>query len=104
MIATDEALLMLRKWADEQTLIVCQCKFRDASFALTGVVSSLTDDKCEIKSRRGEAILQFLFNTTECKFEYVERRAGLSSDVPDEFASRAHLLIFFPPRFSLEEF
>jgi hypothetical protein len=28
----------------------------------------------------------------------------MNSDSPEEFAERAHLLIFFPPRFSLEEF
>jgi hypothetical protein len=94
LIEPNEALLMLRKWAEEQTLIVCQCKFRDAAFSITGIVSSLTEDKCEVKSRKGEAILQFLFNTPECKFEYVERRAGMSSDKPDDFASKAHLLTF----------
>ncbi len=104
MIDPREAFLILHKWADEKTLIVCQCKFRDAAFSLTGVVSSLKEGKCEIKSRKGEAILQFLFNAPECSFEYVERRAGISSDAPEEFAERAHLLIFLPPSFSLEEF
>jgi hypothetical protein len=104
MITPDEAHLMMHKWAEEKTLIVCQCVFRDAAFSLTGVVSSLTDDRCEIKSQKGEAIIQFLVDTTDCKFEYVERRAGMTSEALDEFASKAHLLIFFPPRFSLEEF
>jgi len=104
MITPDEAHLMMRKWADENTLLVCWCVFRDAAFSLTGVVSSLTDDKCEIKSQKGEAIIQFLVNATDCKFEYVERRAGMNSDARDEWASKAHLLVYFPPRFSLEEF
>ena len=99
MITPDEAHLMLHKWADERMLLVCQCVFRDAAFSLTGVVSSLKDDRCEIKSQKGEAIIQFLVNTTECKFDYTERRAGMNSDAPDEFASKGHLLIFFPPRF-----
>lgn len=104
MITPDEAHLMMRKWVDEKTLLLCQCLFRDAAFSLTGVVSSLTEDRCEISSHKGEAKIKFLVDTTECKFEYVERRAGMMSDAPDELAAKAHLLIFFPPRFSLEEF
>ena len=104
MIDLKEALLILRKWSDEQTLIVCQCTFRDAAFALTGVVASLTDNKCQVNSRKGEAKLDFLFNNPECAFEYVERRAAMTADANEEFAERASLMIFFPSRFSHDEF
>lgn len=104
MIDPKEALLILRKWADEQTLIVCQGTFRDAAFALTGVVASMTDSKCQVNSRKSEAKLEFLFNTPECAFDYVERRAVMAADANEEFAERASLMIFFPPRFSLAEF
>ena len=104
MIDPKEATLVLRKWANEQTLIVCQCNFRDAAFALTGVLTSLTDSKCQVNSRKGEAKLEFLFDTPECAFDYVERRAGMAADASEEFAEKGSLLIFFPPRFSPTEF
>jgi hypothetical protein len=94
MIDPLEAHLIMRKWADEQTLIVCQGTFRDAAFALTGVVSSLTDSKCQINSRKGEAKLEFIFNTPQCAFDYVERRAVMAADGNEEFAERATLMIF----------
>jgi hypothetical protein len=104
MIDAKEAILILRKWSNEQTLIVCQGKFRDAAFALTGVVASLSDSKCQVNSRKGEAKLEFIFDAADCVFEYVERRAGMAADADEEFAEKASLLIFFPPRFSLAEF
>jgi len=104
MIDPKEAILILSKWAEEQTLIVCQGTFRDAAFALTGVVAFLTDGKCQVNSRKGEAKLEFLFNIPECVFDYVERRAGMAADASEEFAEKASLLIFFPPRFTLAEF
>lgn len=104
MIEPKEAILILHKWAEEKTLIVCQGTFRDAAFALTGIVASLSDSKCQVNSRKGEAKLEFLFNTPECAFDYVERRAVMAADASEEFAERASLLIFFPPRFSLAEF
>ena len=104
MIDSREALLILRKWSDEQTLIICQCGFRDAAFALTGIVTFLTDNKYQVNSQKGEAKLEFLLNSPECAFEYVERRAGMTADANEEFAERASLMIFFPPRFSLAEF
>lgn len=104
MIDSGNTLLILRKWFDEGTLLLWQGNFRDTSFALTGIVSSLSDGECVVTSRKGEARLAFRFADPECRFEYRERRSFTDSDTPEEFAEKGHLLIFFPPRFSLAEF
>jgi hypothetical protein len=103
MIDSGNTVLILRKWLDEGTLLLWQGNFRDTSFALTGIVSSLADEECVVTSRKGEAKLAFRFGDPECRFEYRERRSFTGSDSPEEFSEKAHLLIFFPPRFSLAE-
>jgi hypothetical protein len=102
MIDSGNTILLLRKWCDDETLLLWEGEFRDANFSMTGIISSLSDEECIVASRKGEAKLAF--RLTECKFEYVERRAVAESDIPEEFSEKGVLLVFFPGRFSLAEF
>lgn len=104
VIELGSALLMLKKWSDEEALLLCNAAFRDAGFAATGRLSATTDGNWLVKSPKGEATLTFRV-TAHDSFEYTERRALRPSDVviTEESAERGTLLIFFRPRFSLEE-
>jgi hypothetical protein len=105
VIELGSALLMLKKWADdEEVLLLCTVAFRDAGFSVAGRLSETSDGNWLVKSPKGEATLTFRVSSFD-NFEYVERRALRPPDVEitEEVAERGALMIFFRPRFSLEE-
>ena len=99
MIDSGSALLILRKWADETTLLLFRFESTEIACAMGGTISEGSDSEWVVRSRRGDATLNF--DLEECVFEYKERRAfGRDEDSPEEAAEKGHLLIFLPPRFS----
>ena len=105
MIDSDSALLMLKKWAEEGTVLLFRFESLDVAFSLTGVVSSASSEDCIIRSRKGEATLRFRLDDPDCRFEFRDRRSiSELVAVAEEKEDLAHLAIFFSARFSLEAF
>ncbi|MFZ1085046.1 MAG: hypothetical protein WAN35_08780 [Terracidiphilus sp.] len=98
MIDSGNALLILRKWADETSSLLFRFESAQVACAMGGTISEGSDSTWQVRSRRGDATLSFRLDG--CVFEYVERRAIGRDDAPDDIAEKAHLLIFFPPHFS----
>jgi hypothetical protein len=107
MIDSGNALLMLKKWADEHTPLLFRVESVDVAFAISGTVSSASIGDCIVRSGKGDATLRFGIDNPDCKFEFADRRflASLaeSSEIREDTEELASLLIFFPARFSLED-
>lgn len=102
MIELGSALLMLKKWSDEESLLLAVVAFRDAGFSVAGKLSPTSDGNWLVKSPK--ATLTFRVSDAD-RFEYVERRALKPADVTisEDSAERGALMVFFRPRFSMEE-
>ena len=103
MIDSGNALLMLQKWAEEQTPLLFTFTSLDAGFAIGGTVSAASPDDCAVRSAKGDATLRFRIDDPDCKFEFTDRRSLAGSrKLGEDKGELATLLIFFPARFSLE--
>src|ERR1035438_6081257 len=104
MIESGNAFLILRKWADEETLLVCRWVAQGASVSLTCFVASVSQDLCTINSRKREAKLCFRIDDPGLLFEYKQRRDVSDSELPEHIAELGALVVIFPLRFTAEEF
>jgi len=102
VIDSGNAVLMLSKWLDEESILLCQCSLRDCAFATAGIIKFVSEERCEIRSPKGEATLTFRLDAAGTAFEYVERRALTSKglEIAEESAERGALLILLRPRFT----
>jgi hypothetical protein len=98
VIDSGNALLILRKWTNEPTLLLLRYESTEVACAIDGTISEDPDSTWQVRSRRGDAT--FSFRLDGCAFEYTERRAVSQDDAPNDVAEKGHLLIFFPPHFS----
>jgi hypothetical protein len=104
MIDSGTALLMLKKWADENTPLLFRTESVDVAFAVTGTVSSASIDDCIVRSGKGDSTLRFRIDDPDCKFEFADRRSLAGSrELREGTEELVNLLIFFPARFSLED-
>ncbi len=97
MIDSGNALLILRKWADEPSLLLFRFESKEVASAIDGTLSPSSNSTWQVRSRLGDATLSF--DLDGCVFEYTERRA-VRDDVSNDVAEKGHLLVFFPPRLS----
>jgi hypothetical protein len=103
MIDSGNALLMLKKWVDEETMLLFRFESLDAAFSLVGIASSASLEDCTVRSRKGDGTLGFRLDEPDCRFEFRDRRSLSSfTTVAEDVAEMTHLSIFFPARFSLE--
>ena len=104
MIDSGSALLMLKKWAEEQTFLLFTFTSVDAGFSIGGTVSTASMDDCTIRSAKGYATLRFRLDGPDCRFELADRRSLAGTrELREEMGELVNLLIFFPPRFSLDD-
>lgn len=104
MIDSGNALLMLKKWAEEHTPLLFRLESVDTAFAVSGTVSSASLDDCIVRSGKGDSTLRFRIDDADCKFEFADRRSLAGSrELPEATGELVNLLIFFPARFSLED-
>jgi hypothetical protein len=102
LISSEEALLILSKWADEETLLLSMAFLKGMSFSLTGKISLTAPQEFSIGSRAGEAKLVFRLDDPELSFGYAERRDGEpQADLSEEDATLSGLTITFPCRVSI---
>jgi hypothetical protein len=105
MIDSGTALLMLKKWADERTPLLFRLESVDTASAISGTVSSASLDDCIVKSAKGDATLRFRIDDPDCRFEFADRRSLAGErEIREGTEELVNLLIFFPARFSLEDF
>jgi len=103
MIDSGNALLMLKKWVDEETMLLFRFESLDAAFSLVGIASSASLEDCTVRSRKSDGTLRFRLDEPDCRFEFRDRRSLSSfATVAEDVAEMTHLSIFFPARFSLE--
>ena len=98
MIDAGNTLLILRKWAEENSPLLFRFESAEVAFAVGGTISEDADSIWQVCSYRGDATLSFRLD--DCASEYTERRAFKEGDTPNDIAEKAHLLIFFPAHFS----
>lgn len=100
MIDADNTLLILRKWAEENSTLLFRFESAEVACAVGGTISEDAGSIWQVRSRRGDATLSFRLD--DCAFEYTERRAFREGDTPNDIAEKGYLLIFFPAHFSFD--
>jgi len=102
LISSEEARLILSKWATDETPLLSIAFLKGMSFSLTGKVSFTGPQEFSIGSRAGEAKLVFRLDAPELFFEYAERdEVEAAADLSEDEASTAGLVIVFPCRVSI---
>jgi len=77
VITIEEAVLMLKKWRDDETVVCCESSILSIwGFIIRGTVTAVDEDgRVELRSSDGAATLQLsLKRAVGCRYEEVDNR------------------------------
>ena len=93
-----EAQLLVCKWMEEQTTLLCLGSFNECRLVIKARVISVSDESFTLRSIRADSTLTFYFGSDGTTFDYAEQREfGIQEFMP-ELAQLSSIAITFPPR------
>jgi len=95
---TSGVRLLLSKWMEEQTSLLCLGSFNECRLVLKAHVFSVSDDSFTLRSLSSDSTLSFSFGVTGTVFDYAEQREFGMPELPPKLAQLASIAIMFPSR------
>lgn len=95
---TSDVRLLLRKWMEEQTSLLCLGSFNECRLVLKCNVYSVSDEAFTLRSLRADTTLSFSFGAAGTVFDYAEQREFGMPELPPKLGQLASIAIMFPTR------
>ena len=95
---TSDVRLLLSKWMEEQTSLLCLGSFNECRLVLKAHVFSVSDDSFTLRSLSSDSTLSFSFGVTNTVFDYAEQQKFGMPELPPKLAQLASIAIMFPSR------
>lgn len=95
---TSDVRLLLRKWMEEQTSLLCLGSFNECRLVLKCHVYSVSDEAFTLRSLRADTTLSFSFGAAGTVFDYAEQREFGMPELPPKLGQLASIAIMFPTR------
>lgn len=95
---SSEAMLLLKKWMEEQRPLLCLGSFNECRMVIEAQVFSVSDDSFTLRSLRSDSTLMFIFGAEGTTFDYAEPREFGIEDLTPELAQLSSVGITFPRR------
>lgn len=95
---TSDVRLLLSKWMEEQTSLLCLGSFNECRLVLKARVFSVLDDAFTLHSISSDSTLSFSFGALGTLFDYAEQREFGMPELPPKLAQLASIAIMFPTR------
>lgn len=93
-----EAQLLVGKWMEESTTLLCLGSFNECRLVIKARVISVSEESFTLRSIRSDSTLTFYFGSLGTTFDYAEQREfGIQEFMP-ELAQLSSIAITFPPR------
>ncbi len=90
--------LLLSKWMDEQTSLLCLGSFNECRLVLKARVFSVSEESFTLHSISSDSTLSFSFGAVGTLFDYAEQREFGMPELPPKLAQLASIAIMFPAR------
>jgi hypothetical protein len=95
---TSDVRLLLSKWMDEQTSLLCLGSFNECRIVLKAHVFAVSEDSFTLRSLSADSTLSFSFGAIGTIFDYAEQREFGMPELPPKLAQLASIAIMFPTR------
>jgi hypothetical protein len=99
---TSDVRLLLCKWMEEQTSLLCLGSFNECRLVLKAHVFAVADDSFTLRSLSADSTLSFSFGVAGTVFDYAEQREFGMPELPPKLAQLASIAIMFPTRVPLD--
>jgi hypothetical protein len=98
---TSDVRLLLGKWMEEQTSLLCLGSFNESRMVLKCHVYSVSEDSFTLRSLHADTTLSFSFGAAGTVFDYAEQREFGVPELPTKLGQLASIAIMFPTRVPL---
>ena len=95
---TSDVRLLLSKWMEEQTSLLCLGSFNECRLVLKAHVFAIADESFTLRSLSSDTTLSFSFGSDGTVFDYAEQREFGMPELPPKLAQLASIAIMFPTR------
>ena len=95
---TSDVRLLLSKWMEEQTSLLCLGSFNECRLVLKAHVFAIADESFTLRSLSSDTTLSFTFGSDGTVFDYAEQREFGMPELPSKLARLASIAIMFPTR------
>lgn len=95
---TSDVRLLLSKWMEEQTALLCLGSFNECRLVLKARVFSVSEEAFTLHSIGSDSTLSFSFGAVGTLFDYAEQREFGMPELPPKLAQLASIAIMFPTR------
>jgi hypothetical protein len=95
---TSDVRLLLSKWMEEQTSLLCLGSFNECRLVLKARVFSVSEEAFTLHSNSSDSTLSFSFGAAGTVFDYAEQREFGMPELPPKLAQLASIAIMFPTR------
>lgn len=95
---TSDVRLLLSKWMEEQTSLLCLGSFNECRLVLKAHVFSVAEENFTLRSNSSDTTLSFSFGSEGTLFDYAEQREFGMPELPPKLAQLASIAIMFPTR------
>lgn len=95
---SSDVRLLLGKWMEEQTSLLCLGSFNECRLVLKARVFAVSDESFTLHSISSDSTLSFSFGAVGTLFDYAEQREFGMPELPPKLAQLASIAIMFPPR------
>ena len=100
-LSASEARLLLSKWMEEDTTLLCLGSFNECRLVFKAHVFSVSEESFTVRSIRSDSTLTFYFGSDGTMFDYAEQREFGVEQVLPELAQLSSIAITFPTRIPL---
>ena len=95
---TSDVRLLLSKWMEEKTSLLCLGSFNECRRVLNSHVFAFSDWSFTLLSLSSDSTLSFSFGVNGTVFDYAEQREFGMPELPPKLAQLASIAIMFPTR------
>jgi hypothetical protein len=95
---TADVRLLLGKWMEEQTSLLCLGSFNECRLVLKAHVFSISEEAFTLRSLSADTTLSFSFGSNGTVFDYAEQREFGMPELPPKLAQLASIAIMLPTR------
>ena len=95
---TSDVRLLLNKWMEEHTSLLCLGSFNECRLVLKAHVFSVSDESFTLRSVSSDSTLSFSFGAVGTIFDYAEQREFGMPELPPKLAQLASIAVMFPVR------
>ena len=101
---TSDVRLLLSKWMEERTALLCLGSFNECRLVLKARVFSVSEEAFTLHSISSDSTLSFSFGAVGTLFDYAEQREFGMPELPPKLAQLASIAIMFPTRVPVNPF